>query len=95
MGPTGAGKSTVMHPTVMNVVGLKHRVQFINIAANHVATRVGHDLNSCTAEIQAVTIPHPHDPSRRVVFVDTPGFDDTYVTETEILKRIADWLRNA
>jgi hypothetical protein len=27
-----------------------------------------------------------------VVFVDTPGFDDTYKADTEILGMIAEWL---
>ena len=54
---------------------------------------VGHGLSSCTAEIQPVIMdPHPNDPSRRLIFVDTPGFDDTYIDDTEILRRIADWL---
>ena len=53
---------------------------------------VGHDLKSCTANIHHSTIPHPNIPSRRIVFVDTPGFDDTYVDDAEILKRIAVWL---
>ena len=29
---------------------------------------------------------------RRVVLVDTPGFDDTDLSDTEILRRIAVWL---
>jgi hypothetical protein len=27
-----------------------------------------------------------------MVFVDTPGFDDTYKSDTEILTLIANWL---
>lgn len=53
---------------------------------------VGHDLRSCTSKIRHVIIPHPKDPTRRVVLVDTPGFDDTYVDDTSILKLIAVWL---
>jgi hypothetical protein len=29
---------------------------------------------------------------RPVVFVDTPGFDDTYKSDMEILTMIANWL---
>jgi len=29
---------------------------------------------------------------RRLVLVDTPGFDDTNVSDSEILRRIAVWL---
>lgn len=32
------------------------------------------------------------DSSRKVVFVDTPGFDDTNTKDTDILQAIADWL---
>jgi len=67
---------------------------FINIAAGQDRTLVGHDLTSCTAEIQVVRVTHPRFPSRRIVFVDTPGFDDTYVSDTEILRRIANWLKD-
>jgi hypothetical protein len=30
--------------------------------------------------------------TRRVLFIDTPGFDDTSVDDTEILERISEWL---
>ncbi|KAH7925403.1 hypothetical protein BV22DRAFT_440452 [Leucogyrophana mollusca] len=65
---------------------------FINTAAGGNFTTVGHDLKSCTAEIIHAIVPYPADPSRRVVFVDTPGFDDTYTPDSEILRRIAVWL---
>ena len=54
--------------------------------------KVGHELNSCTASIQHVIIPHPTDEGRRIILVDTPGFDDTYTPDVEILKRISLWL---
>jgi len=68
---------------------------FINIATGQDLTRVGHGLESCTADIQVIPIPHPNDPTRRIVFVDTPGFDDTYVSDADILKCIAEWLENS
>jgi len=57
--------------------------------------KVGHDLKSCTAELQPVVIAssqHPELGGQRLVIVDTPGFDDTYVPDSEILRRIALWL---
>ncbi|KAG6851166.1 hypothetical protein H0H93_015176 [Arthromyces matolae] len=61
------------------------------VSANNVAS-VGHDLRSHTARIEHFVIPHTKDTSRRIVFVDTPGFDDTYIDDSEILRRIAVWL---
>lgn len=29
---------------------------------------------------------------RRLILVDTPGFDDTYIDDAEVLRRIAVWL---
>jgi len=52
--------------------------------------RVGMDLQSCTAEVQVAsefTID-----GRRVVLIDTPGFDDTNVSDSDILEKIAAFL---
>jgi GTP-binding protein EngB required for normal cell division len=64
---------------------------FINVATGQKGRTVGHKLKSCTSDIRAVRYIHPQD-SRPIVFVDTPGFDDTHKSDTEILKIIADWL---
>ena len=53
---------------------------------------VGHDLQSCTALIRHVIVPHPTDEGRRIILVDTPGFDDTFAPDVEILERISLWL---
>lgn len=53
---------------------------------------VGHELRSCTSVIEHVIITHPRDISRRIILVDTPGFDDTYVEDVEILRQISLWL---
>ncbi|KAG2119830.1 P-loop containing nucleoside triphosphate hydrolase protein [Suillus discolor] len=68
---------------------------FINTACGKEVTAVGHDLKSCTASIQHAICECPSDPSRRVILVDTPGFDDTYVDDSEILRRIAVWLASS
>jgi len=54
---------------------------------------IGTDLASSTAKVQ------PSDEftldGQRVLLVDTPGFDDTYKSDTDILKMIAAFLAAA
>lgn len=51
-----------------------------------------HDLQSCTTEILIVKFRCPERSDLNVVFINTPGFDDTIKTDVEILEMIADWL---
>ncbi|CAA7261005.1 unnamed protein product [Cyclocybe aegerita] len=53
---------------------------------------VGHGLRSCTQDVTAFTC-YNSERTRRIVLVDTPGFDDTNLSDLDILKRIADWLK--
>ena len=68
--------------------------QFINLATQSPnKLRVGNSVQSCT---DAVERAEPFDlDGRRVVLFDTPGFDDTYVNDGEILRRIAVWLASS
>jgi len=59
--------------------------------------RVGHDLSSCTSDLQYAVINIPNRSrlklkDHRIVIVDTPGFDNTYTEDADILRRIAVWL---
>ncbi|KAF9463789.1 P-loop containing nucleoside triphosphate hydrolase protein [Collybia nuda] len=78
MGPTGTGKST-----------------FIDIASGQKKKTAGHSLKSETSKVRAIRIPHP-DPENKnsYVLVDTPGFNDTNKTDTEVLALIAGWLKD-
>ncbi|KZP31986.1 hypothetical protein FIBSPDRAFT_550068 [Athelia psychrophila] len=51
----------------------------------------GHTSPRSTSEIRAVRTKHPYDQGQ-VIFVDTPGFDETYRSDVEILSQIAGWL---
>ena len=64
-------------------------LQFINLAG-HSNLRVGMSLESCTDEVQLAD-KFTMD-GRRVALIDTPGFDDTTKSDTDVLKMIADFL---
>ena len=86
MGPTGVGKSTVRFILFCYACILTIE-QFIDIATNQGGAGIGHSLHSCTADIRAVRVP-----GSNIILVDTPGFDDTEKSDTEVLKLIASWL---
>ena len=68
-------------------------MQFINTATGQVSVEVGHDISSGTQEVRAVCCPFPDDSQRNIVFLDTPGFDDTDREDFDILNDIAKWLK--
>ena len=65
------------------------RLQFINLASGS-NLRVGMGLESCTAEVK-IADEFTLD-GRTVALIDTPGFDDTSMSDGEILKIIAAFL---
>jgi GTPase Era involved in 16S rRNA processing len=79
---------------IVLIIGLSGvgKSTFINAAARKDAVIIGHDLESGTKKVQPVVVPYPGDPTRRVVLVDTPGFDDTWVGDIQILKQIVEWV---
>ncbi|TEB20537.1 hypothetical protein FA13DRAFT_1696666 [Coprinellus micaceus] len=84
MGQTKAGKSSLIN----RIYGAKVR-------------RVGEEMISCTKQLESVAIEevpqYVQDAlrGRRIVLLDTPGFDDTDVGDDEILIRIANWLETS
>ncbi|KAL4911156.1 P-loop containing nucleoside triphosphate hydrolase protein [Aspergillus multicolor] len=52
--------------------------------------KVGHGLEACTAEVGVYA--YDVSPERTVYLIDTPGFDDTTRSDSEVLKEIAGWL---
>jgi hypothetical protein len=53
---------------------------------------VGHGLQSHTSQMTAIRVKRGNS---YVVLVDTPGFDDTYLSDYDILKLVSDWLRES
>ena len=58
---------------------------------------VGHDISSCTSILQYKIIDNnPSLPEgHRVIIVDTPGFNNVYEDDVEILQRIVVWLASS
>ena len=59
---------------------------------------VGHEITSCTSTLQYAIVDNPSTrefEGRRVIIVDTPGFNNEYEDDAEILRRIAVSLRSS
>lgn len=54
--------------------------------------KVGDDYESCTQQVRAYGCIHPDGSGRNVIIVDTPGFDDTYRFDIDVLRDLAKWL---
>ncbi|KAL8653076.1 MAG: hypothetical protein Q9226_003996 [Calogaya cf. arnoldii] len=54
--------------------------------------KIGHNLSSCTEEVEEVPCKVG---DQYVILVDTPGFNDTNRSDTEILTAMADWMKSS
>ncbi|MCJ1255261.1 hypothetical protein MMC24_003077 [Lignoscripta atroalba] len=70
---------------VMGVTG-SGKSSFISSLTNGKAA-VGHSLESCTSEVGIYN--YLHKGNQKVHLIDTPGFDDTHRSDTDVLKDIA------
>ena len=87
MGPTGSGKTHVSESVIASNAHIKN-AQFIDTLTEDTRRKAA-GLAPTTQSVTAYTIPYR---GLRLVLVDTPGFDDTYRPDTEILRTLADWL---
>ncbi|KAM6479274.1 P-loop containing nucleoside triphosphate hydrolase protein [Trichoderma sp. SZMC 28011] len=85
--PTLTPDDTVI--AVMGITGAG-KSTFISYFASD--AKIGHELQSCTFDIgiHAATIG-----DKKFYLVDTPGFDDTHRSDTDILRQVADWLNRS
>jgi len=73
---------------VIGVTG-SGKTTFISRATGQHDLVIGHGVEACTQDIIPVTMEME---GRRVTLIDTPGFDDTYKSDADILQLIADYL---
>ncbi|KJX95148.1 hypothetical protein TI39_contig4131g00001 [Zymoseptoria brevis] len=73
---------------VMGVTG-SGKSTFIKIASGIDGVGIGHDLKSFTQSPEPFTFLNN---GTSITLVDTPGFNDTDLNESDVLKAIADWL---
>ncbi|KAL2851529.1 hypothetical protein BJY01DRAFT_245040 [Aspergillus pseudoustus] len=78
LGATGSGKTT-----------------FVSRCSGK-TLEIGHDLSSCTSDLTITSFLHPSpaDPTdiKTIYLLDTPGFDDTNLSDSETLTRISHYL---
>ncbi|KAK3670594.1 hypothetical protein LTR78_009562 [Recurvomyces mirabilis] len=72
---------------VMGVTGAG-KSTFIQTASD-LDVGIGHELQSFTAEVEPFEFDYA---GLHITLIDTPGFNDTTRSETEVLRSIADWL---
>ncbi|CAE6399940.1 unnamed protein product [Rhizoctonia solani] len=65
---------------------------FVNDASGTDSMPVGHDLPSCTQQVMASETFKLD--GQDIVLFDTPGFDDTTISDADTLKRIAEFLES-
>ncbi|KAF8132012.1 P-loop containing nucleoside triphosphate hydrolase protein [Boletus edulis] len=101
----GGHKTTPEPPTMVDTEGLlsddvviavmgptgSGKSTFIRRASGHDDQGIGHELRSCTQNVLGIRF-QDQESGRHVVLVDTPGFDDTFKSDLEILNMISDWL---
>lgn len=76
----------------IGLIAYTYNSQFANLVSGS-SMRVGGGLKACTQDVEqsnAFLVD-----GRLVVVIDCPGFDDTYLSETEILKRLGGFLAAA
>lgn len=77
--------------TLIAVVGVtgSGKTTFVSKATGRSDLEIGHSIDSCTKEVVPVSFKLDR---RNVTLLDTPGFDDTRLSDADILKIIAKYL---
>ena len=94
MGVTGAGKSTYISKCCSKKIAIGHNLQ----ACEFGWLCEGKNHHSNEAHLGTTTVdvyPYKISSATTVYLVDTPGFDDTNRSDTEVLREIATWLTDS
>ncbi|KAM0256388.1 hypothetical protein ACHAQJ_005039 [Trichoderma viride] len=83
----GQTKIKDVYIAVMGVTGAG-KSSFISMCTGK-DVKIGHELKSCTTDVEDVTFMLNNGVC--VHLIDTPGFDDTYRSDTQVLQEIALW----
>ncbi|KAL2880203.1 hypothetical protein SGCOL_004590 [Colletotrichum sp. CLE4] len=90
-GDTDLPRPTDIFIACMGVTG-SGKSSFVSMCCGK-QVKIGHDLNSCTSVVQIHSF--KLSPNQTVYLIDTPGFDDTDISDTEVLRAIAHWLNES
>lgn len=77
-----------MNIAIMGVTGAG-KSTFVKAASELPTVGIGHDLHSFTETVDSYTFEYR---DMDITLIDTPGFNDTELNESDVLKAIADWL---
>ncbi|KAF5984454.1 P-loop containing protein [Fusarium bulbicola] len=80
--------SSNINIAVIGVTGAG-KTTFVSKAANRTDLEIGHGIDSCTQDIKSVTF---NLDGNQVTLIDTPGFDDTFKSDGDILQLVANYL---
>lgn len=88
MGPTGSGKTNVSEKS-LSFNSRPETHQFINKLTGTSGVDGSASLNDGTRNVTRHVVECD---GRDLVFVDTPGLDNTYLPDAAIFKLVAEWL---
>ncbi|KAK6214586.1 hypothetical protein LQW54_004308 [Pestalotiopsis sp. IQ-011] len=80
-------RDTDVFIAVMGVTGAGKSSLISKLTTGEVTPKIGHDLRSCTQEVDVFQF--VYSPTVNVYLIDTPGFDDTDISDSDILKTLA------
>lgn len=93
MGPTGVGKSTFISKLAAREMKIGHNLSSCKLHSKHYRKRLRlMTAGSGTQEVEEVPCKVGN---HYVILVDTPGFNDTNRSDTEILTAVADWMKGS